>query len=146
MITARAAVRLSALRAVLRPVTVSAFSSGKLSWFTQFFNALSSCLLLTLSQSCIMGSSSHAGTGTLCRRLWRVLGVYWGWDLVERSERCFACWRSRVQASEVAVSQRFILICRWLREVAVPDCSLLLTVCCYPGNTLCSQSLEPPAG
>jgi hypothetical protein len=55
-----------------------------------------------------------------------------------------ASWRSQ-RIPAVAVNLLSVLICCWLREVVVHECSMSLPVCCVTRvTTLCSQHLEPP--
>jgi hypothetical protein len=71
----------------------------------------------------------------------------WGWDLVEWSERCASI--PKVTGSNPSGGSE-LTFCSDLLLTARGGCTraLIEFACppCYPGNTLCSQSLEPPGG
>jgi hypothetical protein len=57
--------------------------------------------------------------------------VIWGWGLGGEGQRdVLACQRSQVRILAVALNQLFVLICFWLREVAVRERLSWLPVCC----------------
>jgi hypothetical protein len=73
-------------------------------------------------------------------------GVNWGWDLAEWSERCASILKMTGSnpsgGSEFTLRSDLLLTARGGSTWA-----LLIEFAClprYPGNTLCSQRLEPP--